>query len=284
MALLQSTNVQGTLCVNGVAIGGGKDFYFCCISGSGTYTPSSGLVGADGILDITLVGGGGSGTKCQCDCGNCGGGGGGGAIFQGIRKMTDSGAACTLTVGAGGAAQTVANTNGNNGGDTIFDSCTLPGAIAFGGGGGGTCRGTAGGMTSAAYRGAGDSNSAGGGGAFTPATTGGGTQGGTYAGRRSPMLYANPSASLQSNPAAAVGFGVGMMGNECQGACSLNYAGRGLKDMGNGGKGAGGGISGGSAGYHIGQDAGGFGNGGAGSSSGDSGAGSDGIIILKWAE
>jgi hypothetical protein len=41
MAVLQSTNVQGTLCVNGVAVGGGKDFKYACFTASDTWTPTS---------------------------------------------------------------------------------------------------------------------------------------------------------------------------------------------------------------------------------------------------
>jgi hypothetical protein len=56
MAQLQSTNVVGTLCVNGVAVGGGKDFKFCCFTGSDTWTPSSDLATEMELLVLPLLG------------------------------------------------------------------------------------------------------------------------------------------------------------------------------------------------------------------------------------
>lgn len=284
MAVLQSTNVQGTLCVNGVAVGGGKDFYFCCVSGSTTYTPSSGLVSGDGILDITLVGGGGGGAMCSCTQSTRGGGGGGGAIYQGLRKMTDSTTACTLTVGAGGAGSAVSGV-GNDGGDTIFDSCLTPGAIAFGGGGGGNCRGTAGGHAFNGYRQNCLWTSAGsGGGATTPSRVqnNNGTWGGTQVFTGRPVPY-NHSSSLNENPVGAVGFGSQIQSGG-DNRCYPTEAGRGIGNMGNGGGSFKCALVGGGAGRGEGENAGGFGNGGAGACTGTSGAGSDGIIILKWAE
>jgi len=61
MAILQSTNVQGALCVNGVAVGGGRDFKFCCFTASSTFTPSQDLVDGNGFLAADVVGAGGGG-------------------------------------------------------------------------------------------------------------------------------------------------------------------------------------------------------------------------------
>jgi hypothetical protein len=112
MAQLQSTNVTGVLCVNGVAIGGGKDFKYACFTGSDTFTPSSDLVGGDGALNAIIVGGGGGAgsTAVQGCCYGLGcamrleansSAGGGGAVVTDWFKI-DSTDACTVTIGAGG--------------------------------------------------------------------------------------------------------------------------------------------------------------------------------------
>lgn len=142
MAVLQSTNVQGTLCVNGVAVGGGKDVKFCCITSSTTWTPPSDLVTGDGIVDTTIVaGGGGGGVFCTVSnfyriC-NAAGGGGGGEVRHFPCIMTSSNDACTITVGAGGNSGSVDVTptlrppGGGAGGDS-----SAFGVTAYGGGGG----------------------------------------------------------------------------------------------------------------------------------------------------
>jgi len=154
MAKLQSTNVIGALCVNGVAIGGGKDFKYCCFTGSTTWTPPSDLVTGDGVVDALLVGGGGGGggmwkgfpggTQC-CVIGT--GGGGGGGTIKALLTMTSSNDACTITIGAaGGGGKPTDNDsgvgrecNGCDGGNTIFGNSGSgsDSAIAFGGAGGG---------------------------------------------------------------------------------------------------------------------------------------------------
>lgn len=120
MAQLQSTNVAGTLCVNGVAIGGGKDFKYACFTGSDTWTPSSDLVDGDGAVDAILVaGGGGGGGWCVCNdsCANLDlsgmpGAGGGGEVLNNWTPITSTGG-CTITIGAGGAeASNGGNTSG----------------------------------------------------------------------------------------------------------------------------------------------------------------------------
>jgi hypothetical protein len=54
MAVLQSTNVQGTLCVNGVAVGGGKDIKYCCFTASTTFTPSQDLVDGSPVAVVVV--------------------------------------------------------------------------------------------------------------------------------------------------------------------------------------------------------------------------------------
>ena len=144
MAVLQSTNVQGALCVNGVAVGGGKDVYFCCITASTTWTPPSDLVTGDGLVDTVIVaGGGGGGMICLTEnfyriCAAAGGGGGG-EVRTFPCRMTSSNDVCTITVGAGGnsgsngASCTVIPCAGGQGGDTVVFGIT-----AYGGGSGGS--------------------------------------------------------------------------------------------------------------------------------------------------
>jgi len=120
MAELQSTNVQGSLCVNGVAIGGGKDFKYCCFTSSTTFTPSQDLVDGDGAVNATLVGGGGGGgfvSTAICAAPNfnssysfCayGGPGGGAGMGQYLQKISATDA-CTVTVGAGGVGEKTAD-------------------------------------------------------------------------------------------------------------------------------------------------------------------------------
>ena len=148
MAQLQSTNVVGTLCVNGVAVGGGKDFKFCCFTTSTTWTPSSDLVDGGGNIETLLVGGGGGGgfiELCENNSNYChyaiAGAGGGGEVRHKFYNI-DSTDACTVTIGAGGTIGS-GSWNGINtcfvypsgkGGNTSLGST----ATVYGGGGGGS--------------------------------------------------------------------------------------------------------------------------------------------------
>lgn len=97
--------------------------------------PRNGYTGFSG----QLWGGGASGGTGATDGG---GGGGGGAFYQftymGNSKLSVASLPLTLTVGAGGASQSTANTAGNPGGSTIVQETTNNSLfIAYGGGGGG---------------------------------------------------------------------------------------------------------------------------------------------------
>jgi hypothetical protein len=79
---------------------------------SGTWTkPASGTYAI-----VRCWGGGGSGGKGT----NGGGGGGGGGFWVRTLKMSDLPSTVSVTIGAGGAAQTTVNTAGNNGGNSYF--------------------------------------------------------------------------------------------------------------------------------------------------------------------
>lgn len=160
MAVLQSTNVQGALCVNGVAVGGGKDIKFCCFTSTDTFTPSQDLVDGGGYIEASLGAGGGGGggvnVNTQTFFIGAGGGGGGGEVLT-RAKVLDSTSACTITIGAGGIGGCVPlfqdygvcwfGCDSTAGGDT-----TALGFTAYGGGGGASfgCRETRGGATYAA--------------------------------------------------------------------------------------------------------------------------------------
>jgi len=148
MAVLQSTNVQGSLCVNGVAVGGGKDFKYCCFTASTTWTPTQDLVDGDGHIEaFVTAGGGGGGFAASCIAAACyasrgatsyGASGGGGSVAKELVKI-DATDACTVTVGAGGKGSMMpswfddpsVNCVGEDGGNSKFAD------IHIGGGGGG---------------------------------------------------------------------------------------------------------------------------------------------------
>ena len=120
MAQLQSTNVTGVLCVNGVAVGGGKDFKYCCYTTSTTFTPSSDLVDGNGFVEAHLIGGGGGGGSTagwnftRWYQGQSGAGGEGAAgTFKNQLVTIDSTDACTVTVGAKGDFGWVSGSWGN---------------------------------------------------------------------------------------------------------------------------------------------------------------------------
>lgn len=151
MATLQSTNVIGSLCVNGVAIGGGgKDFKICCFTASANWTPPSDLVTGDGLVETVVIGGGGGGgagmtrNTCGSSCGRCiaPGQGAAGGVDGGLKIMTSSNDACVVTIGTGGNSGSFtcdfstfticsAATPSTKGGN----SCAL-GYIGYGGGAG----------------------------------------------------------------------------------------------------------------------------------------------------
>ena len=120
MAQLQSTNVTGVLCVNGVAVGGGKDFKFCCYTSTTAFTPSSDLVDGNGFVEADIVGGGGGGgafggwvyTQFYVSPTFNGGEGAAGGFRRELIDI-DSTDVCTVTVGAKGDFGWVSGSWGN---------------------------------------------------------------------------------------------------------------------------------------------------------------------------
>lgn len=141
MAVLKSTNVQGALCVNGVAVGGAKDFKFCCFTASTNFTPSQDLVDGNGIVDAVLVGGGGAGggagfvgqTSGPAMTSRMGSGGGGATAIRKSFPITAT-TNCAVAIGAGGVGaklqtQCIVAISGT------FGGCTTFGGDLVGGGG-----------------------------------------------------------------------------------------------------------------------------------------------------
>lgn len=100
-------------------------FDYQSFTGSGTWTKPSNLsVNAKVFVQIWGAGGGG-GSATSSGNGTASGGGGGGAYKEIVLRASDCGSTETITIGAGGAADTV-------GGNTTFGTH----ATAYGGGGG----------------------------------------------------------------------------------------------------------------------------------------------------
>ncbi len=109
-------------------------------TGSGTYTPSPGLVYA--VIEVVGGGGGGgsfSDNTCSGHSNYCGGGGGGGGYARKTLTAAQIGSSQTVTIGAGGTGG-VGNgscgNNGINGGTSSFGPSGSPFLSASGGTGG----------------------------------------------------------------------------------------------------------------------------------------------------
>jgi hypothetical protein len=199
---------------------------------SGTWTKPSGYDATCPVL-IRAWGGGGSGSRTATGFPS---GGGGGAYTEVWRQLSELGATETVTIGAGGAAQTT-DSAGVDGGNTTFGSLVT----AYGGGGG---------------NGIGGANGGGGGGGIASAGTSAGAGGGLLGG-----VSAADAAGTDSL------FGGGGGGD---GATTASHAG-GSSVYGGGGGGGGSGDS--STGANGGNSVYGGGGGGAGSDGGTGGSG-----------
>ena len=117
------------LYINGTAIGTATATTYNLADSPVAWTkPSTG-----NFVRIQMWGAGGSGGRSSTN--NAGGGGGGGGYFDQVFSLSDIGSTATITIGAGGASRTTADTSGATGGNTTFlhGSTTY---TAFGGGGG----------------------------------------------------------------------------------------------------------------------------------------------------
>lgn len=126
-------STSGNATIGGTLAVGGKNPVLSkaiqTFTGSGTYTPTSGMTFA--IIEAVGGGGSGGGVAQSSSVGGAGGGGGGGYSRK-LVTATDVGASQNVTIGGGGTAGTAGNNAGNAGGDTSLGSL----CIAKGGGGG----------------------------------------------------------------------------------------------------------------------------------------------------
>lgn len=92
-------------------------------TGSGTYTPTSGML----YCIVECVGGGGGGGGCTAGAANyaVGGGGGSGSYARSSVSAATIGASQTVTIGAAGSAGSSAGGNGGAGGDTSVGSLVI---------------------------------------------------------------------------------------------------------------------------------------------------------------
>ncbi len=265
---------DGTTQTTAATGGGGGAPDLQTFTSSGTWSKPSGKT----LTMIECWGGGGSGGKRSSSYGGGGGGGGGG--YMSITKLTASlGATETVTIGAGGAAQSTANTAGNNGGNTSFGSWLT----AYGG---------AGGTVTPGEQDAPDV-SGGGGGGYMGAATGkqaGSNNGGTGCGPSCAARdYYGTCGGWNYSPGSALAGAGGGCGGGNAGATSVYGGGGGGGGKASGSGGAGGASAAGGAG---GAGASGSNNatagaqpggGGGGSYTGTSGAGGAGMCrITSW--
>jgi len=290
-----NTTLQGTVSasnLSGTNTGDftGVDVQRITATGATNWDKPTGF-NANALVIIELWAGGGSGGKGNS--GNAAGGGGGGAYVKIMKKLSDLSDPVSVTVGAGGAGQTVASTVGNVGGNTTFGAY----ATAYGGGGGGATVSFPGGG------GGGGSNSVG----LVGATSGVGGNGG------GPLLGTGGSGAIGADssfgggggggsntgtrgfPGGASAYGGGG-GGGCQDTAGVAAENAGGNSLMGGGGGGGGALSvtGGSAGTSLGGgngSAGTFdstassagtqpGGGSGGTEIGNSGAGGNGMAVI----
>ena len=124
MAELQSTNIVGTLSINGTEFSGGNDIKYAEFTASDTFTPTAAAISAGGIHQVFLVGGGERGPSSTE-------GGCGGEVIETFTALTST-TGITVTIGAGGTS------NGADGGDSTFAGSSAGGIdiVAAGGAGG----------------------------------------------------------------------------------------------------------------------------------------------------
>jgi hypothetical protein len=241
-------------------------------------------------VDVLVVAGGGSGGKAHGGAGT-GGGGAGGLIFRPAFPVTPGGTV-SVTVGCGAGGQTVADSAGNSGQDSVFGTLT-----AKGGGKGGR-DGTAPGLAGAGGSGGGGGGPGGPGGSATQPTqpgdsgtygfgnTGGSTGGGGGAGGAG----GGGAGAVGSNSCGFIGGngGVGRAYTIADGTTPVFYAGGGGGNLGCGGSVGNGGQGGGTAGGGVssasqnGTANRGGGSGGARCAAPGSGTGGKGIVIVSY--
>lgn len=235
----------------------------------GTFTPNGTT-----DVEVLVVAGGGSGGGSTA-----GGGGAGGLIYDSSYSV--SAGAMSVTVGNGGP-QTLAQTSGNSGQNSVFGTLT-----AIGGGGGG--------FTSSASGGPGLNGGSGGGGAFYggrsfakgTGTNGQGNDGGTYGTDNYPGGGGGGAGATGSAPTGSKSGNGGIGISYSISGSDVYYAGGGgggsQTSGGNGGLGGGGaGTSNGTTGTAGTANTGGGGGGGWYYANGVGGAGGSGVVVIRY--
>ena len=240
---------------------------------STTWTVPAGITSVDYLV---VAGGGSGGGGTDAPYAGAGGGGAGG-FKTGTLSVTPS-ASLTVTVGAGGAAQTGTASTGNDGSDSVFSSIT-----STGGGGGGALNDTTGNVGGSGGGGAG--NKAGGAGTGSEGFAGGdgaSTGHGAGGGGGASEVGADGSGSQG-------GDGGDGLSNSVSGTATMYGGGGGgggytttQSAGGSGGGGAGSKYSAGNTNGVAGTANTGGGGGGGGYINSDGGAGGSGIVLLKY--
>ncbi len=263
----------------------GTNYKLHVFNSSGTFScPSS------RNIEILVVGGGGSGGNGYGQNGG-GGGGSGGVVHSASFAISTSN--YTVTVGNGGAAQTVDSSAGNSGQDSSFSTLVAKGgggggyrnaasgtgyATSGGSGGGAPCNGTGASSTQTAQTGeTSHYGNAGGNGSSTCYITGGGGGAGSVGSNGSSTTGGNGGSAMSSNITGSTAYyGAGGGGSAGFGGYRGTYPGPGgTGGSGIGGNGDGTTNSNATAGTpHTGS--------GGGGSCNTGGAGGSGVVIIRY--
>jgi hypothetical protein len=280
-----ANNTAGAKATGGV-ISSDSSYFYHSFYATDTFTPTQSL-----SCDYLVIAGGGSGGR-DTDSGTGAGGGGAGGYLTSIggSPLSVTATAYTITVGAGGASQTSARTQGNDGTGSTFSTVT-----ATGGGGGGAYFASSGaGRTGGSGGGAGGQNSAVGGTRTASPVQGNNGGTGTLAGL-GPGGGGGGAGSAGANGSGNGGAGGdGLASSLTAGEISITRAGGGgataynaaaLGGSGGGGAGGAGAVAGTAGAVNTGSGGGAGGTAGTPSpvGSGNSGAGGSGVVIIRYA-
>ena len=304
-----------TLSPNGLKINGSTDTRILNTTREGvtlTYVDSTqGWVASSGVnegtvalapapysVDFLVLAGGGSGGRSGGGTGGAGAGGyrssnatygssGRGSSAESSLSLTPS-VVYTITVGAGGSAQTGGDNNGNNGSDSSISGTGITTITSTGGGGGGRANGVSGGCGSGGGEnnppttgGSGTANQGydGGAGRVSGGPAYGGGGGGTgQVGATGPTSANGGNGTASTITGSSVTRGGGGGGSRNETASGTGGTGGG----GNGGTGAGPGSTS-TPGINATANTGGGGGGVWSTNNGSSGTGGSGVVILRMA-
>jgi len=190
-------------------------------TGSGTYTPSTGML----YCQIMCLGGGGGGGGVSSGGDREAGGGGAGGMSLGLQTAADIGASQTVTIGSAGSGATAGANTGGNGGDTSVGTL----CIGKGGSGGvGSAGGSGGAGGAGGIAGTGNITASPGGSGLTGV---GGTVGTSGSGANSAYGGGGLGTATNANGNAASGRGAGGGGGRDQGTSGNKSGGAGTAGL-----------------------------------------------------